>query len=71
MLWYNGNAAAVGFDDEVNLFHGQAINIRDVITFQGRSMGALREEFKHSVEHYLELCAERAEPPEEPLIGSR
>ena len=31
---YKGCLGQVQFDDEASLFHGEGINIRDVITFQ-------------------------------------
>ena len=46
------------YDDEANNFHGEVINIRDVITFQGKSVDELRKAFEDSVEDYLAFCAE-------------
>ncbi|MBI1792406.1 MAG: type II toxin-antitoxin system HicB family antitoxin [Acidobacteria bacterium] len=66
---YKGYAAHVQFDDEADLFHGEVMNARDVITFQGRSVKDLRKAFKDSVEDYLSFCAERGEEPEKPLSG--
>lgn len=66
---YKGYTAKVEFDDEANLFHGQVLNLRDVITFQGTSVGELRQEFEASVDDYLEWCAERGEEPEKPFSG--
>jgi len=66
---YRGYLAYVEFDDEADLFHGEVINIRDVITFQGKSVDELRQAFEDSVEDYLEFCAERQEKPEEPFSG--
>src|SRR5215208_5380753 len=69
MMQYKGYAAKVEFDDEANLFHGQVINIRDVITFQGQSVEELRRAFTESVDDYLAFCAERNEKPEKPFSG--
>ena len=63
MMEYKGYLAQVEFDDEASLFHGEVINIRDVITFQGQSVDELRQAFEDSVEDYLEFCAERGEQP--------
>ncbi len=38
MIQYKGYFARVEFDDEANIFHGEVINTRDVITFQGKSV---------------------------------
>src|SRR5438876_1454520 len=66
---YKGYLAHVEFDEEADLFHGEVINTRDVITFQGRSVEELRQAFEESVEDYLAFCAERSEEPEPPFSG--
>jgi predicted HicB family RNase H-like nuclease len=58
MMEYKGCLGRVEFDAAANLFHGEVINIRDVITFQGRSVEELRQAFEDSVEDYLAFCAE-------------
>ena len=68
-LEYNGYIGLVEFDDEAGLFHGEVVNLRDVITFQGDSVSDLRQAFIDSVEDYLEFCALRGEQPEKPLSG--
>ena len=69
MMEYKGYWARVEFDDEANIFHGEVINIRDVITFQGKSVDELRQAFEDSVEDYLAFCAERGEEPDKPFSG--
>lgn len=66
---YKGYVATVEFDDEADIFHGEVINLRDVITFQGKSVDELRQAFKDSVEDYLDFCASRNEEPEKPFSG--
>jgi predicted HicB family RNase H-like nuclease len=69
MMEYKGYTAKVEFDDEADIFHGQVLNVRDVITFQGTTVDALHKEFEESVEDYLEFCAERGVKPEKPFSG--
>ena len=69
MMEYKGYLSRVEFDDEANIFHGEVINIRDVITFQGKSVDELRKAFEDSVEDYLAFCAERGEEPDKPFSG--
>ena len=69
MMEYKGYFARVEFDDEANIFHGEVINLRDVITFEGESVDELRKAFTESIEDYLEFCAERGENPEKPYSG--
>ena len=69
MMEYKGYIAKVEFDDQDNTFHGEVINLRDVITFEGQSVEELREAFRDSVDDYLDFCAERGEDPERPFSG--
>lgn len=69
MMEYKGYVGKVEFDDEAAIFHGEVINTRDVITFQGKSVAELKKAFRESVEDYLAFCASRGEEPEKPFSG--
>ncbi len=69
MLMYKGYIGHVEFDDEADIFHGEVINTRDVITFQGRTVKELKKAFHDSIEDYLDFCKERNEEPEKPFSG--
>ncbi len=67
---YKGYFAKVEFDEDSDCFHGEVINIRDVVTFEGRSVDELKEAFYSSVDDYLDFCAERSESPHQPKSGN-
>lgn len=69
MMQYKGYLARVEFDADANIFHGEVINTRDVITFQGQSVGELQQAFRDSVEDYLAFCAKRGEEPDKSFSG--
>ena len=69
MLNYKGYTGHVEFDDEAGLFHGEVLDLRDVVTFQGKSVDELSQAFKDSVDDYLEFCEERGEEPDKPFSG--
>jgi len=69
MMEYKGYIGKVEFDDEAPIFHGEVINTRDVITFQGESVSELTQAFHDSVDDYLVLCNERGEAPDKPFSG--
>ncbi len=69
MMEYKGYFAKVEFDDDANIFHGEVINLRDVITFEGETVDELKIAFHESVEDYLSFCADRGEDPEKPYSG--
>lgn len=69
MMKYKGYLGNVRFDDEANIFHGDVVGLKDVITFQGTSVKELKQAFKESIEDYLEWCKERGEKPEKTYSG--
>ena len=69
MMTYQSYEALVEYDEDADLFHGEIVNLRDVITFQGRSTAELKKAFAESVEDYLAFCAKRGEEPEKPFSG--
>ena len=69
IMHYKGYEALVEFDEDAEMFHGEVINLRDVVTFQGTSAVELKQAFADSVEDYLAFCAERGEEPEKPFSG--
>ncbi|RZS88276.1 putative HicB family RNase H-like nuclease [Phyllobacterium myrsinacearum] len=68
-MHYKGYEAVIEYDEEAGLFHGEVINLRDVITFQGTSAAELKQALAGSIEDYLAFCAERGEEPEKPFSG--
>lgn len=69
MMKYKNYVATVQYDDDAEIFHGEVINTRDVITFQGKSVKDLRKAFKDSIDDYIAFCKERGEAPEKPFSG--
>src|SRR5260370_30400656 len=69
MMEYKGYVGQVEYLDEAEIFHGEVINTRDVITFQGATVAELKRAFHDSVEDYLAFCAARREEPEKPFSG--
>ena len=62
---HGGYRAAVTYDYDAGVFHGDVIDTRDVITFQGASVAELRQAFRDSVDEYLKVCAERGLNPDQ------
>ncbi|MBP3192061.1 type II toxin-antitoxin system HicB family antitoxin [Natronogracilivirga saccharolytica] len=69
MLRYKGYHGNVAFDEEAGLFHGEVVDLRDVITFQGKSVDELQQAFHDSVDDYLDFCQQRGEDPDKPFTG--
>lgn len=69
MMTYQGYIGDVEYDDQARLFHGEVVNTRDVITFQGTSVAELEQAFRASVDDYVSWCEEEGIPPEKPYSG--
>ena len=69
MIHQDGYEAAVDDDDDAGLFHGEVVNLRDAITFQGRSVDELRQAVADSLADHIACCQKRGEPPERPHTG--
>lgn len=66
---YKGYEGKVTYDDEAKIFHGEIIDIEDVITFQGTSVEELEQAFKDSIDDYLAFCKKKNISPEKPFSG--
>lgn len=69
MMKYKGYTGHVEYDDEAKIFHGEVLGIKDVVTFQGRTVDEIEQAFKDSIADYLAFCKEREEEPERPFSG--
>lgn len=45
MMNYKGYQGHVVYDDEAKIFHGEVINTRTVITFQGQTVDEIEQAF--------------------------
>jgi predicted HicB family RNase H-like nuclease len=61
MTEYKGYSGKVEFDDAAAAFHGEVVNTRDVITFEGDTVAELKTAFHESIDDYLKFCASRGE----------
>jgi predicted HicB family RNase H-like nuclease len=69
MMEYKGYWGTVEYDADAKLFHGDIVNTRDVITFQGTTVKEIERSFKDSIDDYLTWCKEEGAEPEKPYSG--
>jgi predicted HicB family RNase H-like nuclease len=69
MLKYKGYTGNAEYDDEAGIFHGEVLDLRDVITFQGETVQEIEQAFRDSVDDYLDFCEQRGEVPDKPFSG--
>ena len=69
MMEYKGYFGTVEYDTKAKIFHGDIINTRDVITFQGTTVEEIEQAFKDSIDDYIAWCKEDGVEPEKPYSG--
>ena len=69
MMQYKGYSGKVEYDDDAEIFHGEVIGLRDVITFQGKTVDEIKHAFRESVDDYLDFCVQLVQAPEKPFTG--
>ncbi|MES0490222.1 MAG: type II toxin-antitoxin system HicB family antitoxin [Leptospirales bacterium] len=66
---YKGYTASIEFDEEAEIFFGKVVDLKDVITFQGKTVDDLKNEFINSIDDYLDFCKIKNRNPEKPYSG--
>jgi predicted HicB family RNase H-like nuclease len=66
---YKGYLGTVEYDTQAKIFHGDIINTRDVITFQGTTVEEIERAFRDSIDDYVAWCKEEGVEPEKPYSG--
>jgi predicted HicB family RNase H-like nuclease len=69
MMEYKGYLGAVEYDADAKIFHGDIINTKDVITFQGTTVDEIEQAFRDSINDYIAWCKEDGIEPEKPYSG--
>lgn len=68
-MTYKGYTGRFDYDPDADIFHGQILNLNDIITFQGRSIDELKKAIAESVDDYLDFCVQEGKIPEKPYSG--
>ena len=69
MMKYKGYTGKAEYDDEAEIFHGEVIGLRDVVTFKGSSVKELQKSFRESIDEYLAFCERMNKAPDIPASG--
>jgi len=69
MMEYKGYIGIVEYDSDAKLFHGDVVNTRDVITFQGTTVAEIEKAFTESIDDYMNWCKQEGVEAEKPYSG--
>jgi len=67
MIKHKGYIGSFFFDEKTNLFEGRVSNSQYPLTFQGKSIKELKQNFHDSIDEYLQWCQKYGKIPEKPL----
>ncbi len=63
IMTLDGYKARIEYDPEIDQFRGEILNLNGGADFYGKNPNELREEFKNSLNVFLEVCEEKGIPP--------
>ena len=69
VITYKDYAGKFEYHDDDDVFHGRVLGVRDVLTFEGRSLDELKQALRDTIEDYLEWCKDRGKEPQKPRSG--
>ena len=70
ILTYKGYTGSAEFSAEDNVFFGEVLGIKSLISYEGDSVAELKADFEGAIDDYLAECSARGITPEKPYKGS-
>ena len=70
MMEYKGYLGSVHYNDEDEVFYGKLAFIRDLVSYEGKSVTELKQSFQEAVDDYLETCEQTGKKPQTPFKGT-
>ncbi|CAK7067425.1 MAG: hypothetical protein DELT_01708 [Desulfovibrio sp.] len=67
---YKGYTGSIGVSTEDRCLYGNVQGVSSMITYEAETVAQLEEEFRASVDEYLEMCAEFEKEPEKPFASN-
>lgn len=56
---YKGYLGSVEFSEEEAVFFGKIMNIRSLISYEGKNVKELSEQFREAVDEYSSICEQQ------------
>jgi hypothetical protein len=64
---YNGYVGSYDWSKEDNCAHGKVLYITDLISYEAADYDGIQASFEAAVDHYLDVCAEIGDTPNNPI----
>ena len=69
LLEYKGYYGTVEFSHADNVLFGKVLGIRSLLSYEGKSLDSLKDDFEDVIDDYLETCCENGIEPEKAYKG--
>lgn len=67
---YKDYLGSINYSSEDEVFYGKVEGINGLVSFEGQSVGELKQAFREAVEDYVKLCEAEGLPVEKSFKGS-
>ena len=69
LMTVDGHSARIEYDSDTDLFRGEILGLNGGADFYGANPEELRQEFKKSLDVFMEVCKEKAIKPRKQFSG--
>jgi len=69
LMTFDGFSAKIEYDSDADLFRGEILGLNGGADFYGANPEELRQEFKRSLDVFLEVCKEKGIEPRKQFSG--
>ena len=69
-LEYKGYQGSIDVDAETDVLFGKILFVTDLVTYEAKTVTALRKQFYAAVDDYLETCQKLGRNPQQPFSGA-
>ena len=70
LLSYKNYNGTVEYSREDNCLFGKVVGVKSLLSYEGASVLELEQDFRRTLDEYLEDCVERGVQPEQPYKGT-
>lgn len=67
---YKNYTGTVEYSSEDDCLYGKVLGVRGLLSYEGKSVVELKEDFHHAVDEYLTFCQQKGIKPEKSFKGS-
>ena len=65
-MQYRDYTGSINYSAADWVYYGQVLGIKGLISYEGKTLAALRQDFARAIDDYLEMCRQHDEMPQNP-----